>query len=216
MSERSSSSSDWVERIMAALCFRQVLSASTTYRWMLGFFRNTQASSMKKALKTEEICRSRDDGVRAMQDVEEQRFEKFRVLAHLLEVETLEAGERNRVFGVVEEETELAASRPFGERLGKSMRRAYWRGRRECAARGRRSKDFRSVVEVALGGGVELAGAVPWSRTLTKSARKSRFSFVGGSENGLIVKSVGLEPDADVRAAEELREAFKAPAQDRR
>ena len=52
------SSSDWVDKTIAALCFRQVLSASTTYRCIAGFFKNTQASSMKKALKTELISRS--------------------------------------------------------------------------------------------------------------------------------------------------------------
>ncbi len=39
-----------------------------------------------------------DDRVGAMQDVEEQGFEKFRILTHPLEVETLESGERDRVF----------------------------------------------------------------------------------------------------------------------
>jgi len=31
----------------------------------------------EERLKTEAICRSGDDGIGAMQDVEEQRFEKF-------------------------------------------------------------------------------------------------------------------------------------------
>src|ERR1700681_4578527 len=95
MSERLSSSRDWVDSTIAALCFRQVLRASTTYRWMLGFFKNTHASSM--------------------QNVEKQRFQKFRVLAHALEVEALKAGERDCVLGVVEEESELALSGPFRE-----------------------------------------------------------------------------------------------------
>ena len=56
-----------------------------------------------------------DDGIGAMQDVEEQRFKKLRVLAHALEVEALEAGEGNGVLGVVEEESELAAASPLRE-----------------------------------------------------------------------------------------------------
>ena len=58
MPDFRSSSSDCVESTIAALCFRQVLRASTTYRWMLGFLRNTHASSMKNALKTCVIWRS--------------------------------------------------------------------------------------------------------------------------------------------------------------
>src|SRR5258708_40327567 len=50
-----------------------------------------------------------------MQDVEEQRFQEFRVLAHALEVEALETRERDRVLGIVEEESELATTGPFGE-----------------------------------------------------------------------------------------------------
>ena len=92
-SERRSSSSDWVESTIAALCLRQVLSASTTYRRMLGFFKNTQASSMKKALKTVRNLLVADHRVGAMQDIKEQRLQKFRVLAHLLEVEALETRE---------------------------------------------------------------------------------------------------------------------------
>src|SRR5260370_1065971 len=56
-----------------------------------------------------------DDAIGTMQDVEEQRFQKLRVLAHALEIEALEAGERNRVLYVVEEESELSATGPFGE-----------------------------------------------------------------------------------------------------
>src|SRR5260370_18839744 len=59
-----------------------------------------------------------DDGIDAMQDIEEQRFQKLRVLAHALEVEALEPGERNRVLFGVEEESELAATGPFGETHG--------------------------------------------------------------------------------------------------
>src|SRR6202167_234399 len=39
-----------------------------------------------------------NDGVRAMQNIEQERFKKFGVLAHFLEVETLETGEGNRIF----------------------------------------------------------------------------------------------------------------------
>src|ERR1700691_3718369 len=56
-----------------------------------------------------------NDGVRAMQDVEQERFENFGVLAHFLEVETLETRKGNRVFRIVEEKSELAAACPLRE-----------------------------------------------------------------------------------------------------
>src|ERR1700719_3421382 len=45
-----------------------------------------------------------NDGVRAVQDVEQERFEKFGVLAHFLEVETLETRKGNRVLRIVKKE----------------------------------------------------------------------------------------------------------------
>src|SRR5450432_1411290 len=63
----------------------------------------------------------RDDRIGAMQDVEEQRLEEFRVLAHALKVETLKARERNRVLRIIEEEAELPAAGPFRETAGKIM-----------------------------------------------------------------------------------------------
>src|ERR1700730_1515692 len=62
-----------------------------------------------------------NDGVRAMQDVEQERFENFGVLAHFLEVETLETGKGNRVFRIVEEKFELAATRPFRKPVRNTM-----------------------------------------------------------------------------------------------
>src|SRR5580658_7962433 len=62
-----------------------------------------------------------NDGVRAMQNVEQERFENFGVLAHFLEVEALEAREGNRVFRIVEEESELAAACPLREPVRNPM-----------------------------------------------------------------------------------------------
>src|SRR5579862_9945332 len=56
-----------------------------------------------------------------MQDVKQKRFEKFRVLAHFLKVETLETGKGNRVFRIVEEESELAAACPPREPVRNPM-----------------------------------------------------------------------------------------------
>src|ERR1700678_1608720 len=58
-----------------------------------------------------------DDGICSMQDVTERRLEDFMVLAHFLKVEALELRERNGVFGIVEEKSELPAASPFCEAL---------------------------------------------------------------------------------------------------
>ena len=77
---------------------------------------------MKNALKYGSDLPVGDDFIGAMQDVEQQRLQKFGVLAHALEVEALEARERNRVLGIVEEKSELAAAGPFAR--GGPQRRA--------------------------------------------------------------------------------------------
>src|ERR1700681_2107221 len=62
-----------------------------------------------------------NDGVRSMQDVEQERFENFGVLAHFLEVKTLEPRKGNRVFRIVEEKSELAAACPLCEPVRNPM-----------------------------------------------------------------------------------------------
>jgi len=64
------------------------------------------------------IC---DDRVGPMQDVEELWLQQFGILAHPLKVEALEPGEGDRVFGIVEEKSELPASRPLCQALGHAV-----------------------------------------------------------------------------------------------
>src|ERR1700685_2395403 len=56
-----------------------------------------------------------NDGVRAMQDVEQERFENFRVLAHFLKVETLKTRKENLFVRIVEKKPKRAAACPFRE-----------------------------------------------------------------------------------------------------
>src|ERR1700685_2136013 len=91
-----------------------------------------------------------------MQDIEEQRFQKFWVLAHALEVEALKVGERNGVFGVVEQESELAASGPFGEAARNVVPERVRQHAQRAQRRVHRIQVFDLVEEVALGGRVEL------------------------------------------------------------
>src|SRR6185437_11983092 len=61
-----------------------------------------------------------NDGVRAMQDIEEQRLQHFWVLVHPLKIEALESREGDGVLGVVEDEIELPACGPLGEAVGET------------------------------------------------------------------------------------------------
>jgi hypothetical protein len=102
----------------------------------------------------------------------------------------LEAREGNRVLGIVKQESELAALGPSGEPVGEI---AAERVREHAESAKRRVDDveaFDLVIEVALRGRVK----VPGLKTFRKRARKSRFSFVGGSEKGLILKSSEARP----------------------
>src|SRR5882762_3382692 len=54
-----------------------------------------------------------DDVIRAVEDVEQERLKNLRVLFHALKIEALKARKTYRVFGVVEEESELPSGRPF-------------------------------------------------------------------------------------------------------
>src|SRR5580693_774134 len=107
-----------------------------------------------------------------MQDVEEQRFQKFRILAHALEVEALKARERNRVLGVVKEESELATSGPFCE----AVRNVVPQSVPEHAQRAQRwvhcIQVFDLVEEVALAGRVEFAGPLPLDQHFQKESEE--------------------------------------------
>src|SRR5229473_5223104 len=56
-----------------------------------------------------------DDVIRAMEDIEKKRLKKLRVLFQPLKIEALKARKTYRVFGIVEEESELPTARPFVE-----------------------------------------------------------------------------------------------------
>src|SRR5271163_193254 len=107
-----------------------------------------------------------------MQDVEEQRFQKFRVLAHALEVEALKAGERDGVLGVVEEESELAASGPFGEAACNVVPEGVRQHAQRAQRRVHRIEVFDLVEKFALGGGVEFARPLPLNQHLQEESEE--------------------------------------------
>src|SRR5271170_6498362 len=148
-----------------------------------------------------------------MQDVEQQRLQKFRVLAHALEVEALKAGERNRVLGVVEEESELAASGPFGEAARYVVPECVRQHAQSAERRVHRIQVFDLVEQVALGGRVEFTR--PWSldQHFQEEREEIEIFLRRWQRKWIDLEVLGFQADADIRASEELREAFKAPAQ---
>src|SRR5271157_3485628 len=148
-----------------------------------------------------------------MQDVEQQRFQKFRVLAHALEVEALKAGERNCVFGIVEEEPELPPASP----LGQAARNVVPESIGKHAQRAQRWVHFIEVLhlveEVAFGGWVELARSLPLDQHLQEEGEEIEVLFRRWERKRIDLETLGFQTDADIRTAEKLREAFEAPTQ---
>src|ERR1700676_4702764 len=118
-----------------------------------------------------------DYGVGAMQDVEEQRFQKFRVLAHALEVEALETRERNRVLGIVEEESELPASCPFGEAAGNVVAESIRQHAKRAKRRVHRIQIFDLVVKIAFGGRVKIARLLPLDQDFQEEGEEIKILF---------------------------------------
>src|SRR6266852_5573606 len=148
-----------------------------------------------------------------MQDVEEERFEEFRVLTHALEVEALKPGERNGVLGVVEEESELAASGPFGEAARNVVTERVRQHAQRAQRRVYRIQVFDLVEEIALGGRVEIARLLSLNQYLQEEREKIEVFLGWWQRKRVDLEILGFKADADIRAAEKLCEAFKAPAQ---
>src|SRR5271163_2267398 len=148
-----------------------------------------------------------------MQNVEQQWLQEFRVLAHALEVEALKAGERNRVLGVVEEESELAASGPFGEAARNVMPERVRQHAQRAQRRVHRIQVFDLVEEVALGGRVKLARPLPLNQHFQEESEEIEVFLRRWQRKRIDLEILGFKADANIRAAEKLCEAFKASAQ---
>src|ERR1700724_30611 len=107
-----------------------------------------------------------------MQDVEQQWFEELRILAHALEVEALETGKRDRVLGVIEEESELAAPSPFAETIGEVMPERVGQHAERAQRRLHFIEIFDLVEQVALRGRVKVASPLPLHEHLQEEHEK--------------------------------------------
>src|SRR6202795_3237727 len=109
-----------------------------------------------------------NDGVRAVQDIEQERFKNFGVLAHFLEVETLETGKGNRVFRIVEEESELAAACPLREPVGNPMAQRVCQHSKRSELRVNRIQILDLLVEISFLARFQ----VDWRRALQQHLHK--------------------------------------------
>src|SRR5882762_6736236 len=148
-----------------------------------------------------------------MQDVEEQWFQKFRVLAHALEVEALKARERNRVLDVVEEESELATSGPFGKTARNVVPQSVRQHAQRAQRRVHRIQVFDLVEEVALSGRVEFARSLPLDQHFQKESEEIEILLCRWQRKRVDFEILRFQADTDIRATEKLREALEAASQ---
>src|ERR1700722_1522041 len=141
----------------------------------------------------------RDDGICAMQDVEEQRLQKFRILAHALEIEALKAGERNRIFGVVEEESELSASGPFGEATRNVVTQRVREHAQRAQCRVHRIQVFDLVEEIALGARIEFARPLSLNQPFQEECEEIKILFCRRERKRVDLEIFGFEADASIR-----------------
>ena len=155
----------------------------------------------------------RDDRIRTMQNVKEQRLQKFRVLAHALEVEALEAREGNRVLDIVEEKSELAAASPLRE----AARNIVPERVRQHAQRAQRGvhciQVFNLMKEFALSGRVEVAWSLALGQHFHEEREEVEIFLCRRQRKRVDFEIRGFQADADIRAAKKLGKTFEAPAQ---
>src|SRR5271169_2152474 len=148
-----------------------------------------------------------------MQDVEQERFENFGVLAHFLEVETLETGKGNRVFRIVEEESELAAACPLCEPVRNPMSQRVCQNSKHSELWVDRIQILDLLVEIPFLAGFQ----VDWRRALQQNLHKQ------GKKVEILLrrwKRERIDPEIrrvdsylHVRTTEKLREAFETSAE---
>src|SRR4051812_2756190 len=92
-----------------------------------------------------------------MQDVKEERFEEFRVAAHLLEVEALKPRKGNGVVRIVEEKTELPAAHPLRQRIGELAGQSVRQHIEGPQGRIERIQVFNLLVQLAVGSRIKRA-----------------------------------------------------------
>ena len=153
--------------------------------------------------------------VGAMQDVEQERFEQLRIAAHLLEVETLEAGKGDGVLGIVEEKSELSAAHPFGEGVGERTRQGIPEHVEGAQRRIERVEIFDLFVQLAVCRRIERAEVVA-EKNLEKEREKVEVRLRRRETERVDGEIRRFEPEPQVGPAEKVRQAFETSRPDRR
>src|ERR1700730_3888518 len=150
-----------------------------------------------------------NDGVRPMQDVEQERFENFGVLAHFLEVETLETRKGNRVFRIVEEESELAAACPLREPVRNPMSQRVCQNSKRSELWVNRIQILDLLVEIPFLAGFKADWRRALQQNLHKQGEKVEILLRRRKRERIDPEVRGVDPYLHVRTAEKLREAFE-------
>src|SRR5271156_5161469 len=146
-----------------------------------------------------------NDGVRPMQDVEQERVENFRVLAHFLEVETREPRKGIRVSRIVEEKPELAAACPLREPIGNPMSQRVCQNSKRSELWVNRIQILDLLVEIPFFAGFQ----VDWRRALQqnfhKQSEKVEILLRRRKGERIDPEVRGVDSYLHVRTAEKLR-----------
>src|SRR3984893_6113219 len=153
-----------------------------------------------------------NDGVRAMQDIEQERFKNFGVLAHFLEVETLETGKRNRVFRIVEEESELAAACPLREPVGNPMSQRVCQNAKRSELWVNRIQILDLLVEIPFLAGFQVDCRRALQQNLHKQSEKVEILLRRRKGERIYSEVRGVYSYLHVRTSEQLGEAFETAA----
>src|SRR5580658_7016442 len=154
-----------------------------------------------------------NDGVRAMQDVEQERFEKFWVLAHFLKVETLETGKGNRVVRIVEEESELAAACPLREPVRNPMSQRVCQNAKRSELWINRIQILDLLVEISFLAGFQVDCRGALQQNLHKQGKKVEILLRRRKRERIDPEVRRIDSYLHVRTAEKLREAFETAAE---
>src|ERR1700680_2774444 len=146
-----------------------------------------------------------NDGVRAMQDIEQERFENFGVLAHFLEVETLETREGNRVFRIVEEESELAAACPLREPVRNPMSQRVCQNPKRSELWVNRIQILVLLVEIPFLAGFHVDWRGALEQNLHKQGKKVEILLRRRKRERIDPEVRGVDSYLHVRTAEKLR-----------
>src|SRR6202166_251568 len=154
-----------------------------------------------------------NDGVRAMQDVEQERFKNFGVLVHFLEVETLETRKGNRVFRIVEEESELAAACPFREPVRNPMSQRVCQNPKRSELWVDRIQILDLLVEIPFLAGFQADWRRALQQNLHKQGKKVEVLLRRRQRDRIDPEVRGVDSYLHVRPAEKLREALETAAE---